>query len=727
MRQVPSLCRICSAMCGVLLSLDESGKIAGIRGDQDHPVGKGYACAKGLQAGALSDHPERILKPLKRLPDGSFIEIGLEAALDEIAEQLAGIIAENGPSAVGLFKGTQMYQNATASQMSVDFMKAIGSTSYYSTVTIDQSSHMVTAGRMGTWNAGKHRFEDSDVALLVGTNPLVSVAGYGLLDFNPVRRLKAAKQAGLKLIVIDPRHTETAKQADCFVQLVPGEDPTVLAGIIRIILANEWEDVAFCRRFVNGLDELRRAVDPYTPEYVAARARVPESTLETAARLFAHDSRRGIAIIGTGGAMAPRSNLSDHLTETLNVICGRLLRAGERVLNPGVLSPPREFVAEVIPPDRQWERGPKSSTGHGMLFGEKMSGILADEMLLAGPGRLRALLVDGANPAVALPDQRKAVAGLRNLDLLVSIEPYMTATAMLSHYIIPPKMLYERVDIAKPADWEGFLAGPAFNQYVPAVVEPPHGSELIDDWYLFWALAKRLNAELSFAGQSLDMTGQAPTTDNLLDILFRDSRIPLDTLRSLPRGRIFDEEAVLVKEGDVASGNRFEIAPPDIVADLAEVRTEPSRTSAEYPFLMTVRRIRSTHNSLGRDLAETRKRGTFNPAYVHPDDLRSLDLVEGDLVELCTEVAEIPAIVSSDTSMQRGVVSMTHCWGMLPGSDYLATGISTSQLVRTDANVEAINAMPAMSAIPVAIRKRPCSPSFGVESTEVQPPHDVSA
>jgi anaerobic selenocysteine-containing dehydrogenase len=279
----------------------------------------------------------------------------------------------------------------------------------------------------------------------------------------------------------------------------------------------------------------------------------------------------------------------------------------------------------------------------------------------------------------------------------------MTATAVLSHYIIPPKLLYERVDVAKPAGFEGFLAGPAFNQYLPAVVGLPQDSELVDDWYPFWALAKRLNVQLSFAGQPLDLTGAVPSTDELLDILFRDSRIPLDTLRQHPRGKIFDEDAFFVSERDPASTNRFDIAPDDVVAELLEVLTERPRTSAKYPFLLTVRRIRSTHNSLGRNFGATRKRGTFNPVYVHPDDLCSLDLDDGEQIELASEVASVSAIVSADATMQRGVVSMTHCWGMLPEDDYETMGVSTSQLVRTDIGVEPINAMPAMSAIPVRL------------------------
>ncbi|UZW58292.1 molybdopterin-dependent oxidoreductase (plasmid) [Sphingobium sp. JS3065] len=703
MAEVLSMCRVCTAICGMVVSLDDEGQVTAVRGDRDHPASRGYNCSIGLQAPALMNDPERLLHPMKRMADGGFQPIDLDTALGEIADRLRAIVEESGPDSVGLFKGTQTYQNATASQMLVDWMAALGSQNYFTTLTIDQSCHAVTKARMGAWNAGKHRLEDSDVALLIGTNPLVSKGGYSLLDYDPSRRLKAARQRGLKLIVIDPRRTETAAQADLFLQPVPGQDPLILAGLIRVILTHGWEDRPFCVDYVDGLDALRAAVDPFDEHRVATQAGISAADLVSAARMFAHDANRGIAIIGTGGSMAPRSNLADHLVETLNGLCGRLLREGEAVLSPGVLSPMRRFTADVIPGDRGWENGPKSSTGHGAIFGQRMSGILADEMLLHGPGRIRALIVNGGNPAVALPDQAKAVAGLKALDLLVAVDPYMTATTMLCDYIIPPKMVYERTDIARPPHMELALSGSQFNQYIPAVASAPPGSQVIDDWHFYWALAKRLGLRLVYAGAELDLDQPPPSTDDLLDIQFRDSRVPLDTLRQFPRGHVFDEHDFVVEARETT--HRFAIAPPDIVEELAEVADliETSVTDVAYPYLLIVRRVRTTYNSVGRTLPETRKRDAQNPLYVHPDDLADLGIERGGRIALTSATGSIGVIVAADPSLRRGSVAMTHCRGLLPDDDYSQHGVSTSQLVSTTTNVEAINAMPAMTAIPVRI------------------------
>ena len=184
---------------------------------------------------------------------------------------------------------------------------------------------------------------------------------------------------------------------------------------------------------------LRRAVESFTPEYVGKRAGLARGQLRQAAELFAHNAKRGAAIAGTGPDMAQHSNLAEHLIECLNVVCGRYLREGERVPNPGVLMPRQPRRARVIAPRRSWESGHKSRIrGVGMLFGEMMAGIMADEILVPGKGQIKAIIVDGGNPVNSLPDQRKTVQALSSLELLVTIDPVMSNTAKLSHYILPP-------------------------------------------------------------------------------------------------------------------------------------------------------------------------------------------------------------------------------------------------------------------------------------------------
>jgi anaerobic selenocysteine-containing dehydrogenase len=709
--EVKSFCRICVACCGMILSLDEDDRIVGIRSDREHPKSEGYCCIKGLQSPEAHNSPARILHPLKRMPDGSFERIGVEQALDEIADQLRKIIERDGVEAVAAYRGTQSFFSSTSYRMCADWIQAIGSPSFFTNMSIDQSAKWVQIGRLGMWAAGADNFHDSDVMMIFGGNPLVSLSTTGFVPFNPTKGIRAAKARGMKFIVIDPRYTETARYADIFLQPHPGEDTTIASGLLRIILTEGWEDAEFCARYAEGMDALRRAVEPFTPEYVERRAGIPRDKLREAAELFALRSKRGIASSGTGPDMSPRSNLSVHMIGVLNVVCGRFLRPGDRVRNPGVLAGRTPRLAEVIAPFRSWEVGHKSRIrGVGTLFGEMMTGILADEILTPGKGQIKAMIVDGANPVNAFPDQRKTVKALKELELLVMIEPFMNATARLSHYIIPPKLQYERDDLPVPVDFENVVFAEPFSQYGAAVARPPKGSEVVDAWYVFWGLAKRLGKSVNYDGVPLDMS-VTPTSEDLIGILTRNSQVPLDEVKKHIGGKVFDVEPQFVEPGRAEATGRFAVAPPDVVEELAEVAAEsfaPGRyvsCGREFSHLLTSRRMREVLNSTYHDLPGIRRRRPYNPAYMNPADLAAKGLKSGDRVEIVSDHDRIPAIVEADDTLRPGVVSMTHAWGGMPGeeTEYAKEGSATNALVSTDHDYEAINAMPRQSGIPVNV------------------------
>jgi anaerobic selenocysteine-containing dehydrogenase len=701
------------------LTIDDRERIISIRGKKDSPLSRGYACIKGLQAPEAHHGPQRLLHPLKRMADGSFARIPLDEALDEIAAKLAGIVERDGPEALAAFRGTVNVFSGVSGQIVPDFLAAFGSRGFYTTMTIDQSAKWVTIERLGMWSAGRQPLSDSDVLLLVGTNPMVSISVAGLMD-NPTLSLKEAKARGLKLIVIDPRRTETGQHADLFLQPRPGEDAAILAGLLNLILTNGWHDAAFCAEHVEGLDALRAAVASFTPEHVEARAGIRASQLVHAAELFARDSRRGFAHAGTGVTMSPHSNLADHLCECLNVVCGRYLRAGEIVPNPGVLNPARPHRAEVIAPRRSWEKTERGRIGrHGMLFGEKMTAVLADEILTPGPGRIRALFVDGGNPASAVPDQRKIVAAMRDLELLVTIDPSMSTTARLSHYILPPTLCYEHADVAPPA-YETLIFSRPFAAYTDAVIAPPADAEVMDDWRIFWEIARRAGRALAFCGEPLDMT-TPPTSDRMHAIMCRGAPLSFEQLREAAGG-IVDVAPVVVEP---VSGNaaRFAVAPHDVVDELAAALAKwpPAPAAQIFTHRLSSRRLREVSNSMYHDFPAIRRRMRYNPAYLHPDDLAASGLAPGDRVRIVSDHDAIEAIVEPDEDVRPGVVSMAHSWGGLPDEGRVEeVGSYTGLLISTDRDLETINAMPRQSAIPVRI-ERVCN----VGSEEAEPARDT--
>ena len=329
-----SFCRFCHAVCGIEIDV-EDGHVLAVRGDKRHPVSQGYLCVKGRELAAQHAHPERLRGAKKRTADGTFVDLPSERALDEIAARLGDIIARDGPGAVAVYSGTHGLFSA-AKPVIIAWIRALGSPWYFTPNTIDQPSQQTAWARHGTWDAGVHRFADADVMMFVGNNPGVSAFSRdgGPPYANAFKYLRDARRRGLRIIAIDPRRTELARGADVHLQVKPGEDPTLLAGMVRVILGEGLYDRDFVAAHVTGVEALRDAVADYTPAYVEERTTVPAALMERAARLFAA-GRCGTAMTCTGVNMAPRPDVTQHFVVALNSLCGRFNRAGESRPQPG--------------------------------------------------------------------------------------------------------------------------------------------------------------------------------------------------------------------------------------------------------------------------------------------------------------------------------------------------------------------------------------------------------
>ncbi len=696
-----SFCRMCMGHCGVVVKTNEQGQLLDIRGDHDDPQTMGFACFKGLKAVEAAGSEQRILQPLKRMPDGSFEAISRQQALDEIAARLKALQAAHGSHCIGGYKGGGGFFTSSSVNMLSSLLQQLGSPKYFSSVTIDQSAKTVAAGRIGIWPAGKDPFGRSDVIMLVGANPLLSVSHNGFDTRNPVKRMKQARDRGMKMIVIDPRETETAKFADIHLQPLPGEDPAILAGLLHIILREGWEDSEFLAVHGSQLEELRQSVAAFTPEYVAERAGLAAADLLAAAAMFAGDGKRGAVSSATGPDMSAYCNLSEHLMEALNVVCGRFLREGEEIPNPGVLMPRWPRPAQVMPAPRWWEEGYQSRFGYGLLEGELPSGSLADEILTPGEDQLRALIVHGGNPASAVPDQKRIVEALESLELLVSIEPFMTATTALSDYVLPPTLQYERADFPIYI-YESMVTHAPYTRYTEAVAEPPPGSEVCDDQHYFWGLAQRLGLTLHYMDVPLDMT-EPPSTDDILQIAARHAPIPFDEIKSAERG-VYVEQPQYVAAADPDIDPRFTLMPEDVAGELEDYRLGESDHA--YPYRLAVRRLRDTLNSASRDLPSIKERMPVNYAYMHPQDMAVIGLEDEAAVRIESPHGVMPARVMADATVRSGVISVSHGFGGLPDQiDYDGEGANTNLLISTRSDRATINAMPRMSGIPVTVSR----------------------
>jgi anaerobic selenocysteine-containing dehydrogenase len=405
-------------------------------------------------------------------------------------------------------------------------------------------------------------------------------------------------------------------------------------------------------------------------------------------------------------------------------VCGRWLRAGERVPNPGVLLPRFPAKAQANPP---WP-------AHG--YGEKMrvrgftdaacglaTAALAEEILLDGPGQVKALFVLGGNPMLAWPDQKKTHAALQKLELLVTLDIKMSATARMAHYVIAPRIGYEVPGLSLPNETLSFFGvGFGYTQpyamYAPRLVDPPAGSDLIEDWELFYGLAQRLGKPLHVSSAfswgpaasegptALDMA-RKPSTDELFALLCKGSRVSLETVKRAGRGALYPDDSLVVAAKDPGWEGRLDVGNAYLLGELAEIAAEPLARDARFAYRLTSRRLPDVYNSSGRDIPRLTRKWSYNPAFMHPDDLAREALAAGDVVEIASGYDRILGVVEADPSVRAGVVSMAHAFGGLPeeANAVRTLGSNTGALTPVDRDYDPISGIPRMSAIPVNVRK----------------------
>lgn len=708
MKVVKAPCRLC-INCGFEFEVDDN-RIVSAKPDRSYPLSHGYACTKGTDYIKFiqGEGVPRLMRSLKRVPGGSVFDVDAEQAMDEIAQQIQSLVRRYGPRSVAFYTGTGSYANTIGYGMVRALIHSIGTPNLFSTITIDQPAHSITAGRMGVFLGGRRSPDQVDVMLTAGNNPLVSHLGNPATPaaaFDPGRSIKANRAHGVKHIVVDPRRTETAKFADLHLQPMPGEDATLFAGIVHVILQSGWENRKFCDRWVKNVDKLREATARFDPEHVARRCGVHSEDIVEAARLFSH-AERPMAGCGTGVCMAPYSNLADFLVQTLNALCGGYRQEGELVHNRKLLMGGFPPVADVLPPNRTWEGEPRCrSEDAGPICGELLTPLLPGEILMPGKDKIRALIVFSGNPAVALVDPDRTTAALRDLDLLVTLDSRTSETTALSHYVIATSTFYERHELT---GYTEFMFDRNFIDYSrPVVSQPPH---VIHDWQFFWGIGKRLGIPLEYKymgllmdyamlppGLGLDMETQ-PKEEDIIAWICRHRGLSYDELAASSGGIIYDLPPLAVAHApNGGSGARLDVCPDDVAAELREVFA--SSFDVRFAYRLASRRLPQVMNSLLRNTPRLRKKGRSNYAYMNPEDMTKEGLNDEDRVIISSDYAQVVASVMADPTVRRSVVSMAHCFDAPQGTH-------TGRLVPLAAgHRERISFMPHQTGVPINVAR----------------------
>ncbi len=476
-------CHLCEAMCGIAIDL-EGDRIVAIRGDKDDPFSRGHVCPKAVALQDVHEDEDRLRRPLRRTASG-WEEVSWEAALDEAATRLAAVQRAHGRNAVAFYQGNPVVHNHGAILFGQVFQRSLGSRSRYSATSVDQLPQMLASLLMFG-----HQLllpipdvDRTDFLLMLGANPLVS-NGSLLTAPGIEKRLKALRARGGRLVVVDPRRTETAALADLHLPIRPGGDAFLLAALVHTLAGENLLKPGRLAAFTDGLEPLVEAVRPFSPEAVAGRTGIDAEAIRTLALDFA-EAPSAVAYGRVGTCTQEFGGLASWLVNALNVVTGNLDRPGGAMFP----SPAVDIVAfaDRIGHRGHFDKGRSRVRGLPEFGGEWPAAVLAEEIETPGQGQVRALVTSAGNPVLSTPNGVRLERALASLDFMVSIDFYLNETSRHANLILPPTFALERshydlVFHALAVRNTAKLSEPLF----PA----PQGS--LHDWQILLELATRL-------------------------------------------------------------------------------------------------------------------------------------------------------------------------------------------------------------------------------------------
>jgi anaerobic selenocysteine-containing dehydrogenase len=721
-------CPLCEATCGVVVET-EGRAIQSVRGDPDDPFSRGYICPKAWGIKALADDPDRLRTPLVR-QGGALREASWDDAMNAAVERLAAVRAAHGPDAVAIYIGNPAAHSLDLMLYGPVLIRALGTKQRYSASSADQLPKMVTAALMfgGGLTIPVPDLDRTDRLLILGGNPRASNGSLMTAPDAP-GRLDAIVRRGGKVVVIDPRRSETAAKASehCFIR--PGTDALFLLAMVHVLFAEDRVRLGAAGGHVRGLDEVQAIAARFAPERAAAACGIDAATIRRLAR--DHADAPSAACYGRIGTTCQEfGTLASWAVDLVNVLTGNLDRPGGAMFTTPAALPGR-FRGRAA---ARFGRFASRARGLPEMFGELPVATLADE--IEAPGGVRALITVAGNPLLSAPGAGRLAAAVASLEVRVAIDPYVNETTRLADVILPPPGPLERdgYDLALYQ-----LAVRNVAKFAPAL---PRADGTPAEWEIVLGLAKGLMgmaaAPLAAAddvvarelvrreldGAGLDLTvdaalaalGDRRGPARLIDFLVRvgphgdrfgaaPGGLTVDALLAAPHG--VDLGPLEPRLPDVlrTADGRIDLAPAPVVADVA--RLEATLDAAPPSMVLIGRRHLRSNNSWMHNLPALIKGPARCTLLVHPDDATRLGLANGGAARVTSRVGEVVAPVAVSDEVMPGVVSLPHGFGHdLPGA---RTGVAHDHagvnvnILSDDARVDAPSGNAAFNGVPVTI------------------------
>lgn len=646
-------CVLCEASCGLEVRLT-GDRIESIRGHAEDPLSRGHICPKGVALQDLHDDPDRLRHPVRRDGD-EWVEMDWDEAIALVAERLAAVEKAHGRNAIGVYLGNPNVHSLGALTHGVNLVRTIGSRSTFSATSVDQLPHQLVA-----WALYGHQFllpvpdiDRTDLLVLIGHNPMASNGSIWTVPDFPGRRRELAARGG-RLVVLDPRRTETAKVADAHHFVRPGTDVWVLLALLREVLALGARPAAY----VDGVAAVRTAVEPFTPEVAEGFSGMPSAAIRgLAADLHGAGSA---AVHGRMGVSTQAYGVvCQWAIQCLNIVTGNLDRPGGTMFT----TPAIDLVGHKLMGAGHLGAWRSRVRGLPEFGGELPVSVLAEEILTPGEGQIRALVTVAGNPVSSTPGGERVDEALASLDFMVAVDIYVNESTRHADVILPPTgplerehydLIFHTLAVRNTARWS------------PALFERGEGTR--HDWEiardLAFALIRARGERPSLVEQGRFRLPPRLVVDGLLRI--GPARVSVKKLARTPGGIDLGPLEPRLPARLQTPEQRIDLTAPvamEAVAELADHLDIGPVRLADGELLLIGRRHQRDNNSWLHNAPRLTKGRPRHQLLAHPDDLKARGLHDGQLVRVRSAAGEVTVAVAASDDLMPGVVSLPHGYG----------------------------------------------------------------
>jgi anaerobic selenocysteine-containing dehydrogenase len=683
-------CNICEAMCGLIITHDET-QVLSIKPDPNDPLSRGHICPKAVALQDFRTDPDRITKPLRKV-NGEFIEIGWDEALEFAAERIRAVQSAHDRDAVGVYLGNPNAHKFGNLLNLPSLVKAIGTSNRYSSATADQIPHHVASIHMlgHPMLIPVPDIDRTDYMLIIGGNPVVSngsmmtAPGFG-------RRIEEVKARGGQVVVIDPRRTETAEKASAHHFIRPETDAFLMLAMVHVILDRGLVDLGHLADRIDGLDALKEAIKPLTPALAAKHTGIAQEVIEQMALDFAN-AKSAVCYARMGASTQSFGSLCQWASNVLNILTGNFDAQGGAMFTTPALDyagmTSRKGKHRTYPERR-------SRVSEQPLYnGEFPVSVMAEEMETPGPGQIKALVTVAGNPVLTAPNGRRIEAALDGLDFMMSIDIHLNDTTRHADLILPGTVALEEMmyDIVFHT-----FAVRNTAAYAPAMFAPPKGNPQE------WEVIARLTAKLTGANQ----IGPAP--EQVLSMLltqgFHADQVTIPAMETAQGSIDLGPMVPNLAERLETPEGRLNLAPDVFLNDLPRLLDSASANTDALPYLMIGRRQVRSHNSWTQNsprLVKGRNRCTVQ---INPVDASRLGIEDESDVQVTGRVGSVTLPAEITDAMAPGVVSIPQGWGQRNGKLSAATQMQTVSIndLTDDQRIDPISGNAAFNGVPVAL------------------------